>query len=215
MSPDHAHADEQQIRALLETRLAALREKDASQFVAAFDASIVKFDLAPPLRETGFSALDPVGLQRWLNTWDGEVIVELAQLNVTVCGDVAFCHCLEHIHSRAQLRAIVHGWLRPRCPGPATMKPATANRTHAANSGSPCYRGSVAGAPRPWRPGPGRRASRTRMPAVAPVLTPAVRGLPADGSRGYILTTGCCTMGTGAAPGSRRMPCCRGKTTRS
>jgi ketosteroid isomerase-like protein len=97
MSPDHAHADERQIRALLEARLAALRQKDARHFVAAFDASIVKFDLAPPLRETGFSALDPVGLQRWLNTWDGEVIVELAQLSIAVCGDVAFCHCLEHI----------------------------------------------------------------------------------------------------------------------
>jgi uncharacterized protein YndB with AHSA1/START domain len=60
MSSDHAQADEQQIRALLETRLAALRTKDASQFVAAFDASIVKFDLAPPLQETGSSVLDPL-----------------------------------------------------------------------------------------------------------------------------------------------------------
>jgi ketosteroid isomerase-like protein len=28
---------------------------------------------------------------------DGEVIVELAQLSITVGGDAAFCHCLEHI----------------------------------------------------------------------------------------------------------------------
>jgi ketosteroid isomerase-like protein len=97
MSTDHAQADEQQIRALLETRLAALRDKDAGQFVAAFDASIVKFDLAPPLQETGPSVLDPAGLQWWLNTWDGEVVVELAQLSITVSGDAAFCHCLEHI----------------------------------------------------------------------------------------------------------------------
>ena len=97
MSPDHAHADEQQIRKLLETRLAALRAKDASQFVAAFDTSIVKFDLAPPLRETGLSVLDPAGLQWWLNTWDGAVSVELAQLSITVCGDVAFCHFLQHL----------------------------------------------------------------------------------------------------------------------
>jgi ketosteroid isomerase-like protein len=97
MGPDHAQADEQQIRVLLETRLAALRAKDASQFVAGFDASVVKFDLAPPLQETGSSVLDPAGLQWWLNTWDGEVIVELAQLSITVGGDAAFCHCLEHI----------------------------------------------------------------------------------------------------------------------
>ena len=72
MRSNDAQADEQKIRALLESRLAALRAKDASQFVAAFDASIVKFDLAPPLREKGSSVLDPAGLQWWLNTWDGE-----------------------------------------------------------------------------------------------------------------------------------------------
>jgi ketosteroid isomerase-like protein len=92
-----AQADERQIRALLESRLAALRAKDASQFIAAFDASIVKFDLAPPLRETGSSVLDPAGLRWWRNTWDGELNVELAELSITVGGDVAFCHCLEHI----------------------------------------------------------------------------------------------------------------------
>jgi ketosteroid isomerase-like protein len=72
MSSDHAQADERQIRALLQARLAALRAKNASQFVAAFDTSIVKFDLAPPLRESGSALLDPAGLQWWLNTWDGE-----------------------------------------------------------------------------------------------------------------------------------------------
>lgn len=97
MSSDHPQADESQIRALLQTRLAALRAKDASQFVAAFDASIVKFDLAPPLQERGSGVLDPAGLQWWLSTWDGELTVELADLTITVGGDVAFCHCLEHI----------------------------------------------------------------------------------------------------------------------
>jgi ketosteroid isomerase-like protein len=97
MSSDHAQAAEQQIRALLESRLAALRARDASRFVAAFDASIVKFDLAPPLQETGSSVLDPEGLQWWLNTWDGEVIVELAELSIAASGDVAFCHYLQHI----------------------------------------------------------------------------------------------------------------------
>ena len=97
MSSGQSQADEGQIRALLETRLAALRAKDASKFVDAFDSSIVKFDLAPPLRETGLGVLDPAGLQRWLNTWDGELIVELAELSIAVGGDVAFCHFLEHV----------------------------------------------------------------------------------------------------------------------
>jgi len=98
MSSDQAQADERQIGALLQARLGALRAKNASQFVVAYDTSIVKFDLAPPSRESGSAVLDPAGLQWWLSTWDGELTVDLADLSITVGGDVAFCHCLEHIH---------------------------------------------------------------------------------------------------------------------
>jgi ketosteroid isomerase-like protein len=86
-----------QVRALLEARVEALRAKDARRFVAAFDSSIVKFNLAPPLRDSGPTVLDPAGLQWWLDTWDGDLLVDLAELTITVDGSVAFCHCLEHI----------------------------------------------------------------------------------------------------------------------
>jgi ketosteroid isomerase-like protein len=112
MSSDHAHDDEGQIRALLQTRLAALRAKDASQFVAAFDSSIVKFDFAPPLREAGPGVRDPAGLQWWLNTWDGELTVELAELSIAVGGDVAFCHFLEHIQGTRSGGEAQNTWTR-------------------------------------------------------------------------------------------------------
>jgi len=112
MSSGHTQADERQIRALLQTRLAALRAKDASKFVAAFDSSIVKFDLAPPLQETGPGVLDPVGLQWWLSTWDGEPIIELAELSITVGGDVAFCHYLERIQGTRSDGAHQDTWTR-------------------------------------------------------------------------------------------------------
>jgi ketosteroid isomerase-like protein len=88
---------DRQIRSLLEERLKALRAKDAGRFIAGFDSSIVKFDFAPPLRDIGPSLLEPAGLQRWLDTWDGELLVDLAELTIAVDGSVAFCHCLEHI----------------------------------------------------------------------------------------------------------------------
>jgi ketosteroid isomerase-like protein len=112
MSSDDTQADERQILALLETRLTALRAKDAGMFVAAFDCSIVKFDLAPPLQETGPEVLDPAGLQWWLNTWDGEVTVELARLRITVGRDVAFCHCLEHIQGTRSDGEAQNMWTR-------------------------------------------------------------------------------------------------------
>jgi ketosteroid isomerase-like protein len=88
--------DEMQIRAVLENRLAALRAKDAGQYVAGFHSSVVKFDLAPPLRENGPDVLDPAGLQWWLDTWD-DISCELADLTIAASGDVAFCHSLNHV----------------------------------------------------------------------------------------------------------------------
>ena len=89
-----------QIRAVLEDRAAALRAKDATQYVTSFDPSVVKFDLAPPLQERGPSVLDPVGLQWWLDTWDGDIAYELADLTIAASSDVAFCHSLNHIEGR-------------------------------------------------------------------------------------------------------------------
>ena len=89
--------DEMQIRAVLEGRAAALRAKDARQYLTSFDPSVVKFDLAPPLQERGPSVLDPAGLQWWLDTWDGDIAYELADLTIAAGGGVAFCHSLNHI----------------------------------------------------------------------------------------------------------------------
>ena len=89
--------DEMQIRAVLENRSAALRAKDATRYVTSFDPSVVKFDLAPPLQESGAGVLDPAGLQWWLDTWDGDIAYELAELTIVTGGDVAFCHSPNYV----------------------------------------------------------------------------------------------------------------------
>lgn len=82
---------------MLAERAAALRGKDATRFLASFDPSIVTFDLAPPLQESGSAVLDPAGLQWWVDTWDGEIAYELADLTIATSGDVGFCHSLNHM----------------------------------------------------------------------------------------------------------------------
>jgi ketosteroid isomerase-like protein len=89
--------DDMEIRAVLADRATAMRVKDAARYVTCFDPSIVKFDLAPPLQERGSDVLDPAGLQWWLDTWDGDITYELADLTITTSGDVAFCHSLNHV----------------------------------------------------------------------------------------------------------------------
>jgi ketosteroid isomerase-like protein len=109
---ENEQENKQQIRAVLAARAAALRAKDASQFVAAFDPSVVKFDLAPPLQEAGPAVCDPAGLQWWLDTWDGEVQTELADLEIAVDGTVAFCHYLERILGTRTDGQLQDMWIR-------------------------------------------------------------------------------------------------------
>ena len=89
--------DEAAIRALLAERAEAVRARDASRFVTSLDPSIVIFDLAPPLRRGGPELLDPSGLQAWLDTWDGEIGYEVAELTISIGGDIAYCHSLDHL----------------------------------------------------------------------------------------------------------------------
>jgi ketosteroid isomerase-like protein len=98
MNPEQEHAgDEAAIRALLTERAAATRARDASRFVTSLDQSIVTFDLAPPLRRTGPELLDPSGHQAWLDTWDGEIGYEMAELTISIGGSIAYCHSLDHL----------------------------------------------------------------------------------------------------------------------
>lgn len=89
--------DRTQILALLERRIAALTARDAGQFVSSFAPSVVKFDLAPPLQESGPDVIDPAGLQQWLDTWRDDISSEVASVSIAADGDVAFCHSLNHL----------------------------------------------------------------------------------------------------------------------
>jgi ketosteroid isomerase-like protein len=93
----HSAGDEIQIRAVLQSRVDAMQARDARQFLDSFDPAIVRFDLAPPLQESGSTVLDPAGLQGWLDTWQNDIAFDIAKLSIAVAGDVAFCHCLNHL----------------------------------------------------------------------------------------------------------------------
>ena len=59
-------ADEDQIRAVLADRAAAMRDRDAERFVSHYAPQITKFDLAPPLAYRGPEARDTEALRAWL-----------------------------------------------------------------------------------------------------------------------------------------------------
>ena len=63
--------DEAGIRALIEERAAAMRDKDAARAVATLARDIVAFELAPPLALGPEPARDEAGLAAWLAGWEG------------------------------------------------------------------------------------------------------------------------------------------------
>ncbi|MFF5989382.1 YybH family protein [Prauserella flavalba] len=88
---------EAEVRDVIAEQTEALRAGDADALVARYTAETVKFDLAPPLRHTGAEVLDADGVRAWLATFDGPVDAEVRDLDVTVGGDVAFCHSLNRM----------------------------------------------------------------------------------------------------------------------
>lgn len=85
------------IRALVEDRIAALRDKDAARLAAAYAPEIVKFDLAPPLQATGPRIAEPAYWRPWLDSWTGPITLDVTELSVTVSGNIAFCHSLNRM----------------------------------------------------------------------------------------------------------------------
>ena len=104
--------DEAAIRALIEERAAAMRERDAGRAVATLAEDIVAFELAPPLALGPAEARDAAGLAAWLAGWDGPVGIEISDLHVEACGEVGWCRSLNRLHGRLKDGRSVDMWMR-------------------------------------------------------------------------------------------------------
>ena len=90
-----ATATDAEILAVLDERVAAHAARDAQRMIATCTDDAVRYTLAPPLQQgpgTPYGTLE--GLQAWLATFDGPVLIEYRDPVVTADGDVAFVHAL-------------------------------------------------------------------------------------------------------------------------
>ena len=103
-----AAAGEEQIRAVIADRAAAMRERDAERFVTHYAPQVVKFDLPPPLQLTGPQARDAEALRAWFASHPGGPVgYEIRGLSITVGGDVAFCHSLNQLGGALWFRSTI------------------------------------------------------------------------------------------------------------
>ena len=91
-----------EIRRVLDSRLAALRGKDAERFAAHYATDVVKFDLAPPLARTGPDVRDVAGWDSWFATWSGPIWQEILEFAATVAAGAGIAHCHGLVNLRGE-----------------------------------------------------------------------------------------------------------------
>ena len=104
--------DEVEIRALIEERAAAIREKDAARAVATLAHDLVAFELAPPLVLGPQAARDEAGLVAWLSGWEGPIGIEIRDLHIEVGGGVGWSRSLNRLHGSLRGGRQVDMWMR-------------------------------------------------------------------------------------------------------
>ena len=97
MAAATGHAtDEQQIRALIDERIRAVRTKDVNGSVSNLASDILSFDVVNPLQHIGSDA-SRKRAEEWFSSFQGPIGHEIRDLNITAGNNVAFSHCLSHV----------------------------------------------------------------------------------------------------------------------
>ncbi len=91
VSKKPAATDESAILAVIDGMAKARYDKSAQAIAAPYAPDAAIFNLAPPLVHHG---IDIPETQEWLDTWDGPIQIEPRNFEITVAGDIAFCHGL-------------------------------------------------------------------------------------------------------------------------
>ena len=81
--------DESAIRAVIDAMAKARYDLNSAAIAAPYAPDAAIFSLAPPLIHRG---IDVAETQEWLDTWNGPIRIEARDFEVTVEGDIAFCH---------------------------------------------------------------------------------------------------------------------------
>lgn len=86
-----------EIEALFARLFKAHAERDATAIVDAYTPDAVVFDLAPPLVRHGLNRDE---IAAWLASWDGPLLIEASNAELTVHGDLAFSTALNRMRGR-------------------------------------------------------------------------------------------------------------------
>jgi ketosteroid isomerase-like protein len=80
-----------EVRAFLDGRVDACRDKDIDRLMSLYSPDIVYFDVVPPLQFIGADAVRRNFL-RWFDEYEGPIGLETRGLNIAATEGVAFAH---------------------------------------------------------------------------------------------------------------------------
>ncbi len=110
MFPIAAEPDKAAILAVIDGMAKARFEKNAWAIAASYTPDAAIFNLAPPLVHHG---IDIDETQEWLDTWDGPIRIDPRDFEITVRGDLAFCHGYMRITGNKKgVEKTVSFWMR-------------------------------------------------------------------------------------------------------
>jgi uncharacterized protein (TIGR02246 family) len=111
MNEESRGRSEEEIRALVERLVRAVRAKDLDQVSAVYAPDLVAFDIVPPLQYVGAEAYKKPWRELFELYEDG-LQYEVRDLSVTAGDDVAFSHSLNHLMGTMKTGRKTELWLR-------------------------------------------------------------------------------------------------------
>jgi ketosteroid isomerase-like protein len=108
---DPMASTESEVRALLDSQLAAMRVKDIDRLMSYYSLDVVYFDVVPPLQFVGHAALRDRFL-RWFDGWQGSIGMEVRDLDIMASGDMAVSHWLSRASGTLKNGHEAGSWVR-------------------------------------------------------------------------------------------------------
>jgi ketosteroid isomerase-like protein len=104
-------SDEAQLRALIDERVKAVRDKDVDSLMAHHAAEVSVFDALNPLQYTGADAVKERAAE-WFSWYMGPIGYEIRDLEITAGDSAAFCHYLYRVSGTMTNGSEVDMWVR-------------------------------------------------------------------------------------------------------
>jgi len=104
-------SSEQQIRAVVEERVQAVRAKDPAPLTARHGDDVVTFDVLPPLLRRGPGPVIEK-TQQWFDGYRSDIGYRVEELDVAAEGDIGFCSFVYNVQGTLLSGDEVDMWVR-------------------------------------------------------------------------------------------------------